>query len=468
MLGDALAFFLAFYWSRLAHAFYYGQNPFWVLAHWWGDAADINLLLFFLLAAVGIFVFTVKGHYARRKVFWDEAGDILTIFTLLLAVNAAIAFSGKWPLSRLWLFSAWFLALIFVPLLRLLLRWLLVRMGLWMRPVAIIGNGSNALEAMRALQSDRMLGLQVRWLLLPDQEELTIQAQFPAGLQVQSLGPDPLSTLAQLGNLHTILALEQRQWDTHETLLRTLGLHYSNLTIAPPLRGLPLFGLELMHFFSHEVLMLRVRDNLGRPAPRFIKRAFDLLVASLLVLLLSPLMLFIAWRIRAEDGGPVFFVQPREGRSGRSFPCLKFRSMVVDAEARLHEHLAKNPEHEREYKRNFKLRNDPRVTRIGRFLRRSSLDELPQLFNVLRGEMSLVGPRPLLAQELERYGDSLRLYQKVRPGITGLWQVSGRSETTFVERANLDTWYVKNWSLWYDIVILLRTVKVVFRREGAY
>ena len=142
--------------------------------------------------------------------------------------------------------------------------------------------------------------------------------------------------------------------------------------------------------------------------------------------------------------------------------------MVMDAEDRLKQYLQNHPDVAAEYERNFKLRNDPRVTRIGKLLRRGSLDELPQLFNVLRGDMSLVGPRPLLARALDRYGDNICLYHMVYPGITGLWQVSGRSETTFDERAYLDAWYIKNWTLWYDIVILLLTVKVVLRREGAY
>ena len=270
---------------------------------------------------------------------------------------------------------------------------------------------------------------------------------------MEALGDDPLATLARLGKPHVVLALDMDQWDAQEKLVRSLGLSYPNLTVVPPLRGLPLFGMEAMHFFGHEVLMLRVRDNLARLGPRIVKRLFDLLAASLLVVLLSPLLLYVAWRIRREDGGPVFFIQERVGRGGGTFGCLKFRSMVMDAA---------------EYERNFKLRNDPRVTRIGKFLRRGSLDELPQLFNVLRGDMSLVGPRPLLARELDRYGDNICLYHMVYPGITGLWQVSGRSETTFDERAYLDAWYIKNWTLWYDIVIMLLTVKVVLRREGAY
>ncbi|WP_248883950.1 undecaprenyl-phosphate galactose phosphotransferase WbaP [Acidithiobacillus acidisediminis] len=469
MLGDAVAFFAAFYWSRLAHAFYYGENPVWVLGHWWGSAAEINLLLFFLLATIGILVFLVKGHYARRKVFWDEVGEIFAAFTLLLALNSAIAFGGHWMLSRLWLFTTWLLALLFVPLIRLLLRWALLRLGLWRRHVAIIGSGQNALEAMRALESDPMLGMQVRWLLLPEDSEVEPDLSLPEGVSMQQLGSNALATLATLGNPQTVLALEQRQWESHEPLLRTLGLHYPHLTIAPPLRGLPLFGLEVMHFFSHEVLMLRVRDNLGRPWPRLMKRCFDVLAGTVLVILLLPAWIWISWQIWRSDRGPVFYAQERIGRNGQAFRCLKFRSMVMDADQRLASYLAAHPELQEEYDRTFKLKDDPRVTSIGKFLRKTSLDELPQLFNVLRGEMSLVGPRPVVRKELDKYyGDAAALYKMVRPGITGLWQVSGRSDTTYSERVYLDSWYVKNWALWYDIVILLRTVKVVFRREGAY
>ena len=464
--GDFLALWFGFYFGRLSHAFYYGLNPLWVLQHWWGSLTQINLLLFFLLALLGILIFAIQGHYGQRKAFWDEVGGILKVFALLFAVNAAIAFSGKWPLSRLWLFSTWGLALLLLPLFRLAGRWLLRYLGLWSLPVAVIGAGANAVETIKALVSEPQLGFWVRWVLLPD--DSTPVPTLPTDLPQLPLGDDPLITLEALGKPHVVLALDMDQWEAQERLVRSLGLSYPNLTIAPPLRGLPLFGMEVMHFFSHEVLMLRVRDNLARLGPRISKRLFDLIAASLLVVILSPLLLYIAWRIRREDGGPVFFIQERVGRRGRPFGCVKFRSMVMDAEDRLKQYLHSHPDLAAEYQRNFKIRDDPRVTRIGKSLRRGSLDELPQLFNVLRGDMSLVGPRPLLERELDRYGENVCLYRLVHPGITGLWQVSGRSETTFDERAHLDAWYVKNWTLWYDIVILLRTVKVVLRRDGAY
>ncbi|MFA6180489.1 undecaprenyl-phosphate galactose phosphotransferase WbaP [Acidithiobacillus sp.] len=369
--------------------------------------------------------------------------------------------------GKTWLFSTWVLALILLPLLRMAMHWLISRRRGWQRPYVLLGCGVNAAEAARAFASEPLLGYRLQAVLVPSERD-AVHCAIPPDVPRVPLGADPLQTMAELGNPHMVLALEMDQWQAMESLVWNLGMRYPDLTLAPPLRGLPIFGLETLHFFSHEIFMLRSRDNLARPGPRIIKRAFDLMAASILVLLLSPLLLFLALRIRRDDGGPVFFVQERVGRSGRPFPCYKFRSMVVDAESRLQQYFTSHPELHAEYQRNFKLRDDPRVTRIGRFLRRTSLDELPQLFNVLRGEMSLVGPRPLLDRELECYGNGFALYRQVHPGITGLWQTSGRSETTFAERASLDAWYVKNWSLWYDIVILLRTVKVVLLRDGAY
>ena len=468
VLGDMAALWAAFYLGRLSHAFYYHVDPGWVLLHWWGSHAQINQLLFLVLSTLGIMAFAVKGHYSRRKAFWDETGEMLGVFILLLALNAAIAFSGKWQLSRLWLFSTWVLVLGLLPMTRWLLRVTLLRLGAWVRPVVVIGCGQNAAEAIRALNSEPMLGYSVQRVLVPGGCS-PAAGSFPTHAPIEALGEDPLATLARLGKPHVVLALDMDQWEAQERLVRSLGIGYPNLTIAPPLRGLPLFGMEVMHFFSHEVLMLRVRDNLARLGPRVTKRLFDLVAALLLVVILSPLLFYIAWRIRMGDGGHALYAQERIGRNGKPFGCLKFRSMVTDADARLVEYFCVHPELKGEYERTFKLKNDPRITSIGEFLRKTSLDELPQLFNVLRGEMSLVGPRPVTAKELQKYyGDVGELYKLVHPGISGLWQVSGRSNTTYTERVYLDSWYIKNWTLWYDIVILLRTVKVVLRRDGAY
>jgi Undecaprenyl-phosphate galactose phosphotransferase WbaP len=198
------------------------------------------------------------------------------------------------------------------------------------------------------------------------------------------------------------------------------------------------------------------------------KRALDVIGAGLGLVLLSPFFLVVALLVRA-DGGPAFFAHQRVGRGGKLFGCLKFRSMVIDSQARLEALLASDPAARAEWEATRKLKNDPRITRIGRFLRSTSLDELPQLINVLRGEMSLVGPRPVQEAEIDRYyGASAAHYMAVRPGITGLWQVSGRSETSYESRVALDVSYVSRPSMLADLSILLRTPVAVLSRRGAH
>ena len=197
------------------------------------------------------------------------------------------------------------------------------------------------------------------------------------------------------------------------------------------------------------------------------KRVFDLVVTMIALVLMSPVMALIALIIRAQDGGPALYSQERVGLGGRMFRCLKFRSMVPDGDATLAAHLSANPAAAREWALNRKLRDDPRITPIGTFLRKTSLDELPQLFNVLRGEMSLVGPRPVVAAELARYDLAKVHYLRSRPGLTGLWQISGRSHTSYRQRIEFDRTYVNRWNFFWDISIIARTIPALLFRSGA-
>jgi len=217
----------------------------------------------------------------------------------------------------------------------------------------------------------------------------------------------------------------------------------------------------------HPPMIVAADDTIAAPGYRSVKRGFDIGVAATLLALLLPLLLLVALAVWLDARGPVLFRQQRYGAGCRPFSALKFRTMHVDAETRLTELLAADPELKQEYDRFHKLRRDPRVTRAGRFLRRTSLDELPQLWNVLTGDMSLIGPRPYMPAELEPYPNARHAIAQVKPGITGLWQVSGRHRTTFEERIQLDVIYVENWSLWLDMVILWRTVGEVLRADGA-
>ncbi|RKT99449.1 UDP-phosphate galactose phosphotransferase [Burkholderia sp. Nafp2/4-1b] len=211
---------------------------------------------------------------------------------------------------------------------------------------------------------------------------------------------------------------------------------------------------------------LRGHRTIGR-VKRMVKRSFDLVGASMLLVVLAPVLLGIAWTVR-RDGGPAIFGHERVGQNGRRFKCLKFRSMVTNADAVLKALLERDADARAEWDREFKLKHDVRITPIGRLLRKTSLDELPQLLNVLKGDMSLVGPRPIVEAELERYGTDVRYYLMAKPGMTGLWQVSGRNDTDYSTRVSLDVSYVREWSLRRDIGILFRTINVVVRGSGAY
>lgn len=198
-----------------------------------------------------------------------------------------------------------------------------------------------------------------------------------------------------------------------------------------------------------------------------LKRVTDIVLASLAIVFLSPVMLPLALFIRLSDGGKALFVQQRIGRNGKEFRCYKFRSMVIDAQECLDRVLAANPDAREEWLATQKLTDDPRITKFGSFLRRSSLDELPQLINILRGEMSIVGPRPIIRAEIDKYGPYFGYYCHVRPGLTGLWQVSGRSETSYEKRVALDVAYVTTWKYLGDFKIMLQTIPAVVRSVGA-
>ena len=199
-----------------------------------------------------------------------------------------------------------------------------------------------------------------------------------------------------------------------------------------------------------------------------VARAIDVAIAFALVVCLLPVLAGVALLVFVTDPGPVLFSHTRKGKGGQSFKCLKFRSMVLDADLKLHELLARDPAARAEWDRDHKLRIDPRITRIGAFLRRSSLDELPQLFNVLRGDMSLVGPRPIVEAEVARYGRYIHYYYRVRPGVTGLWQVSGRNNTTYRRRVALDVMYTRRKSTGLNFKIMMMTLPSVFASKGAF
>jgi Undecaprenyl-phosphate galactose phosphotransferase WbaP len=241
---------------------------------------------------------------------------------------------------------------------------------------------------------------------------------------------------------------------------------FSQVLVIPDLFGIA--GLKLSAKDVGGVLGLEISQSSPNRVPQTLKRCFDLIVAIMAGVIFLPAFATICVGIRLGSPGPIFYGQRRIGRNASEFTAWKFRTMVVDADEVLEQHLRDNPQLRQEWNGDHKLKSDPRVTRIGRSLRKFSLDELPQLWNVICGHMSLVGPRPIVWAEVGRYGKRFALYRRVTPGITGLWQISGRNNTTYEERTRLDEYYVRHWSVLLDLYILLRTVRAVLFAEGAY
>jgi len=437
----------------------------------WAEAMAPNrlaILVSLVVFLVGMFYFS--GLYARRRPHWDELAIVIKMVLFTALLDAGLQYLAKLPFSRYWYFGMWLGALAAIPAMRFITKSLLLRLRLWQRPAVIVGTGQNAIDAASALQSERQMGYQVVAFLNPasgaaDANNWMTVAGQP--IPVLPLDLEQPQTLRQLGEGTVVIALEKQTSERLTPLIARIQRHCHELKVTPDLRGLPLFGARLHHFYRQELLFLDLQNNLARAGPRLLKRIFDQITAVILMLLLLPVFAVLTLLVQ-RDGGPIFFAHDRIGQGGSPFRCLKFRTMVPNAHARLEHHLTTDPDARKEWQASFKLKEDPRVTPLGKWLRRYSLDELPQLLNVLKGDMSLVGPRPIVEQELARYGEELEYYYEVKPGMTGLWQISGRNGLDYAERVYLDTWYAKNWSLWMDLVILLETPGALLRKEGAY
>ncbi len=453
-------------------------------------AADLILRLFHSPPAIGLLQYPLKqpnlvvdvigviglifvvarylvGDYSRRRLFWDGARDTTRALLIAGAIYLGFVLLLE-PHAFLPSCLVWVGLLLLLPLARQGARLLLSKANMWYEPTALIGTSPAAVRVLPALSGDLALGMDIRWLV-PDPMDTHIPPSLASLKPILAEPGDLVSALQKAGCRQTILAPGDNLQVEGDLVDLLIGAQIG-VALVPSLTRLPLFGLSASYFFGKNLLLLQVRNNLSRLPQRMLKRSIDLMAASAMLVLLLPAFAVIALLIRREDRGPVFFRQPRVGRSGRDFICWKFRTMEVNAEEQLARWATESPELLASYREcNFKLAEDPRVTRIGNWLRCKSLDELPQLVNVLRGDMSFVGPRPLIRRELPDYGPVISLYKRVRPGITGLWQISGRSRTTFADRVSYDEWYIKNWTLWYDIVIMLQTGWILIRgRSGAY
>jgi len=410
----------------------------------------------FCIIGVGLQLwFAHRGHYRNRLPFWTEIQQIVMGAGFCILLDSFVQLTTRQDPSRLLLVGSWVIAAALIAIFRAVTRAQLQKNNLWQVRTLVIGEGQTADDAKAAIASDPRLGYRLVGQISDFSEHLE----------------DAQGSWTRLCNWYgadfVLIALDGEHLQAAEDFIADLTREHVPFAICPPLRGVPVLGMEAQYFFNHDVMMLTRCNRLESFLPRAVKRAFDIIVASMALLALSPLFLFVALMVK-RDGGSAFYSDRRIGINGRVFGCLKFRSMIVNSRHVLEEYLAKNTEAAAEWAATQKLKNDPRVTKIGAFIRKTSIDELPQIINVLKGDMSLVGPRPVNMPEIARYGRDATFYQSVRPGITGLWQVSGRNDVTYERRVQLDRWYVRNWSLWNDIAILFKTVPVVLFRKGVY
>ena len=428
---------------------------------------NISWLNFWIVfPSIFLLFLNVEHPYNRRSPFYKVIEKIFqaTIYATVAIIIELYVGRLAASTSRLFVGLLWIFSFIYITSFRYFLKKVLEKNNILQIPVLIIGAGKTAEVLVRGITKDAGLGYKIIGFL----EDGFVQSEVLQKYPVLGKFADAEKVIQETGVQRVIVAAPGMEQEKLVSIIYKVQPLVKSMAIIPNLIGIPMGGIEVESLFNERLMLLRVRNNLSRPFNRFLKTVFDYVLTFFGTIAISPILLVIAIWIYKDSPGPVIFKHTRIGKDGKPFPCYKFRSMCVDAKEKLEELLANDGEARAEWERDFKLKNDPRITKSGAFLRKTSLDELPQIFNVLRGEMSLVGPRPIIQEELERYGEHAADYLMVKPGITGMWQVSGRSDIDYEERVMLDSWYVRNWSVWLDIMLLWRTFDVVIRRKGAY
>ena len=427
---------------------------------------SVNSSYIYLWLPLTFILFLAQGRaYATMQPIIYMVRNIFYGVTFaLVGCVVALYFFTSWQAPRSFFLVFWLVLLVMVYSERLAISaYLKYRKHLY-EDVILIGAGRTAERALHFFQDD----LGYRYNVVGFLDDDPISEKIVARYKVLGKVEDAESVLQDSTVQTVIITAPGMERDKMQKLITTVQPHVRHLAYVPDLIGTPMVGVEAQVLFAEEILMLQMRNNLAMRRNRIYKRIFDLLCTVSGGLLILPFLLIISVLVAIENKGTVIFAHRRIGKDGREFACYKFQTMIPNAQEKLEEYLAANPEARKEWEESFKLTNDPRVTRLGGFLRKTSLDELPQLWNVIKGDMSLVGPRPIVEKEIERYGQYFREYSMVLPGITGMWQASGRSDTTYAERVAMDTWYVRNWSVWLDIMYLAKTFTAVIFGKGAY
>ncbi len=426
--------------------------------------ALIPYLLIFLLANLLARLYPGNGispDEELRATTYAISGVMILLAVFLFLTQRGLQF------SRFVFLTFWLLGVMLVPLLRALAKKLGHHIGLWGEPIAIIGFGEKGSKTYHYLRDNHLFGLSPL-LVVNGPEAGSLQVPGEEGISVidADLFAGSRELLRALGIRMAILVPDETTDDLNTLLVDEQSFGLKRLLLISKLNWLG--GPAVTAHNVDGLLGLEVESNLLKPLQRGVKRAIDLILGVFGFVLALPLFAVIALLIKLDSPGPVLYRHERIGRGGKAMRIWKFRTMVRDAEALLDDLVSRDADLRAEWESNHKLKQDPRVTRIGRFLRRSSVDELPQIINILKGEMSFVGPRPIVRDEVKFYAGGFELYKKVRPGLSGLWQVSGRSDTSYAYRVSLDEYYIRHWTIWLDLYILIKTAWVVISSSSAY
>ncbi len=457
MFGDYIALNVS---GEIAIVLRHVADPIHFDVHFTSALLIYSTLMLLSYAAVGLYAPIVSSGGP------EELRRLSLATTTLALVMAIVTYVSRehFDAGVSMYIVAWGLALFAAPLMRALVRKIFSRYRWWSRKAIILGkDAGSAGRIARAIQCDPRLGLRPVAILSADPDSRG-SAEF--GLpQLNGLG-QTLEDQRERGVDCAIVTLSLLADDEAPALIRRYETYFKHWLLVPDFpHG---YSLWVKTCDLNGTLALELTHRLLRRSDQVAKRIMDLALTLIGGIVALPLSLLIALAIKLDSPGPVLYSQQRIGKGGKEFPAFKFRSMVKNADEILEHYLENHPEFRKEWDETQKLKADPRITRVGKFLRKTSLDELPQLLNVIRGEMSLVGPRPIVADEVPRYEGVWDLYKRVHPGVTGQWQISGRNNTSYKERTAMDAYYVRNWSVWLDIYILARTVKVVLFRDGAY
>jgi Undecaprenyl-phosphate galactose phosphotransferase WbaP len=452
MVADLIAFLMAGTFSVMVRYVFHGRF------------APSEYLSFLPSIAVLFVVFAIGGLYPGIAInpieeFRRSLRSVSVVF--LIVIGTTYFLREGLSSSRLVYLLAWLLTLLLVPTSRRVIRGWCSFQNWWGIPAIILGEPEVAETILDILQTHPRMGLRPVAILYEEDPDYRPGAATVGGVFAGDFSHSDLLA-RDYPNCYAILANPKHL----STCMMEAAEMYSRVIVIPDM-----FGVNSLFVRAKDIgglLALEVNPQLTRVLPQIVKRLFDLTIGVGVCLILSPLLTLLYLAVRLTSAGPAFYGHRRIGRGNQEFTVWKFRTMAVDADTLLEHHLEQDSQLRDEWERNHKLKCDPRVTLVGRFLRKTSLDELPQLWNVLRGEMSLVGPRPIIRSEVERYGKFFRQYCRVTPGVTGLWQVSGRNLTTYKLRTQIDDYYVRNWGISLDLYILLRTLKTVLLTEGAY